>query len=224
MADLHLVYTDSGDAYGWTIESPQIPELIGGRDTSEELLADTADIVEFAIDQGAEFDRIYRHEQHLVVDPEGREYLIRWEFDGNDADERYDTASRLNFAVGHGLMDESELEQQPTLPTTGERLMIAVVASDTLGWIEDQLSERSACCVLVQGLGNGALTNVPFGIEGFLGCRRSTKELGLTRSSTIQEMVDAVLAAEVEDLRTTHLPPDASDEIPRHMPNLTSRA
>ena len=29
MADLHVVYTETGDDYGWTIESPQIPELIG---------------------------------------------------------------------------------------------------------------------------------------------------------------------------------------------------
>ena len=220
MTDLHIVYTDAGDSYGWTIESPQIPELIGGRDTAEAVLADTEEIVKLALDEGAEFDHVYRHEQHLTIDPAGREYLIRWQFNADDHPARYDTATRLNSAVSNGLMDDDEISQQPQLPTTGERLLIAVVGTDTLGWIQGQLSQRVGCCVLVQGLGEGALLHVPFGLDGLLGPRQrySTAELGLSEHSTFQELADALLASEIEDLKKTVLPPGAVGAIRRHMP------
>ena len=41
--------------YGWTIASPQIPELIGGRATSDELVADTSEIIEWAKDESQTF-------------------------------------------------------------------------------------------------------------------------------------------------------------------------
>ena len=51
------------------------------------------------------FDRVAAHEQHLVEDPEGHQYLIRWQFnDADNYDARYETASRLNFAVTSGLI------------------------------------------------------------------------------------------------------------------------
>jgi hypothetical protein len=215
----HIVYTETGDHYGWTIESPQIPELVGGRNTVEELVADTEEIIAWAKDAGTEFDRLYVHEQHLVVDPTGREYLIRWQFNSEDYDARYETAGRLNYAVSNGLADDDEIAQQPVLPTTGERLLIAVVGTDTVGWVEDQLSERAGCCVLAEHTGDGAVVSLPFGITGLLGGRvASTELLGLNRKSTFREMIDAVLAKELNNLHETHLPPGAVRGIPRHMP------
>lgn len=218
MTDLHIVYTETGDNYGWTIESPQIPELIGGRNTAEELVADTSEIIEWAKDSGTEFDKQYVHEQHLVVDPAGREYLIRWQFNSDDYDARYETVGRLNYAVLNGLADDDEIAQQPVLPT-GERLLIAAVGADTLGWVEDQLSERGGCCVLAEYLGDGAVVNVPFGVTGQLDTRGvNIKELGLNRESTFREMADAVTSHELNKLREFHLPPNATRGIPRHMP------
>jgi predicted RNase H-like HicB family nuclease len=218
MTDLHIVYTETGDSYGWTIESPQIPELIGGRDTVEELVADTDEIIEWAKDSGTEFDGLFVHEQHLVVDPAGREYLIRWQFNSDDYDARYETAGRLNYAVLNGWGDDDEIAQQPVLPT-GERLFIAAVGADTLGWVEDQLSECGGCCVLAEHLGDGAVANVPFGVTGQLGPRGvNIKQLGLNRESTFREMADAVISHELDKLREVHLPPDAVRGIARHMP------
>lgn len=219
MADLHVVYTETGDDYGWTIESPQIPELVGGRKNAEDLVRDTAEIIAWAKDDDVEYDPVFLHEQHLVTDPSGREYLIRWWFDAEDSDARYETARRMNSAVHNGFMEADELAQQPVLPTTGERLLIAVVGTDTLGWIEDQLSQRDGCCVLVEHAGDGAVWSVPFGLDGLLGSQRarSTKELGLTRDSTFRDLKDAVVASELNNLRETHLPPDAVDCIPRAM-------
>jgi predicted RNase H-like HicB family nuclease len=106
---LHVVYTESGDDYGWTVESPQIPELIGGRNTAEELVADTAGIIAWAKDDAADYDRLFVHEQHLVTDPSGRDYLIRWASDLEDSEARYETASRMNAGVRNGLMDDDEV-------------------------------------------------------------------------------------------------------------------
>ncbi len=186
---------------------------------ADELVVDTEEIVEWAKDDGVEFDRVHMHEQHLVADSSGREYLIRWQLNAEDSDARYETAGRMNFAVHSGLMGDDEIARQPVLPTTGERLIIAVVGTDTLGWIEDQLSEREGCCLLVEHLGDGAVWNVPFGLAGLLGLRRtmSTKELGLTRDSTFRQLTDAVISGEIEHLKKTHLPPHAVDAIPRHV-------
>ncbi|MBF9349270.1 hypothetical protein BKG80_18950 [Mycobacteroides chelonae] len=220
MTDLHIVFTESGDDYGWTIESPQVPELIGGRSTSEELLADAPDIIDWATDRQV-FDHIFAHEQHIVADPQGRQYLIRWQFtdDDHNSDARYETAGRLNFAVTSGLITPEEFGQHPALELTGERLYIAVVGTDTLGWIQDQLSDRENCCILAEHLGDGAVANLPFAPTGTLKTGIDVEKLGLTRDSTFDEMRDAVLAHEIESLKKTYIPQDT--EIPRHITGFT---
>ena len=223
MADLHIVYTESGDDYGWTIASPQIPELIGGRATSDELVADTLEIIEWAMDESQSFDRVAAHEQHLVEDPEGHQYLIRWQFnDADNYDARYETASRLNFAVTSGLITPEEWGQHRPLTFTGERLYVVVVGTDTLGWIQDQLSDSEDCCVLAEHLSDGAVAHLPFAQSGMLRNGVNIESLGLNRDSTFSEMLDAVLAREVESMRKTYLPREAVWEIPRHIAGATA--
>ena len=218
MTDLHLIYTEAGDDFGWTIESPQIPELIGGRSTGEELVEDTPAIIDWAVDEDASFDEIYAHEQHLIEDPQGRQYLIRWQFnDEGNYDERYQTASRLNYAVTSGMVTPEEFGEHPALPLTGERLYIAVIGTDTLGWIQDQLSDRECCCVLAQHLEDGAVIHPPCAPSGVMQAGLPIEKLGLHRDSTFSEMLDAVLAREVESLWKTQLPSEATREIPSHI-------
>lgn len=215
MTDLHIVYTEAGDEYGWTIESPQIPELIGGRSTIEELILDTPGIVEWAKDQDQTFERTFMHEQHLVADPDGGHYLIRFQVNHDDDDEsRYETASRLNFAIVNGLVLRDEYGPHPPL-NTGERLYVVAVGTDTLGWIRDQLDGRDQPCVLAEDTGDGAVVHLPFAPTGVLPGGLNTESLGLDRESTFTEMLNAVLAREVLSL-TTRLPRGGSQPIPRH--------
>ncbi|GHP18848.1 hypothetical protein RN2511_035840 [Rhodococcus sp. NKCM2511] len=198
--DLHIVYSESGEDYGWTLESPQIPGLIGGRSSSSELLRDTDEIIRFAA-PGESWEKTFLHEQHSVEDPDGNEYLIRWlvAVDGDLEDEdraegRQQVAGRLNAAAQAGF-PESERAAQPVLPTS-ERLLIAVLADDTLGFVEDQLGD--GCAVLSQYGGQDVLISIPFGTSG-LGTstgKFSLEELGLTRQSTFAEMYDSVLTHE----------------------------
>ena len=198
MTDLHIIYSESGEDYGWSIETPQIPELVGGRNTIAELIADTPSIIEFASDPGQEFDRTVLHEQHLVIDPDGDEYLIRWAHDSHE-DERRNTAARLNHSVLNGLHPEDK-PKQPTL-ATGERLLIAVQRDDTVGWIQDQLGSHMACVLSQRDSGSDAIYSIPFGDNGLGGAKRWTLEdLGLTRDSTFSEMFDAVMSSEAKDL------------------------
>lgn len=215
MTDLHIIYTEAGDEYGWTIESPQLPDLIGGRNTSEELLADTAEIIEWAMDDDAAYDPVYAHEQHLVYDPDGREYLIRWQFnDEANYEARLETAGRLNHAVTAGLITPGEWGEHAPLSVTGERLYIAVVGTDRLGWVQDQLSDRDNACVLAEHLEDGAVVHLPFAQSGVLRAGLSIELLGLNRDSTFNDMLDAVLAREVDALGKTYLPKE-SKGIPR---------
>lgn len=197
MSDLHVIYTESGDEYGWSIESPQIPELVGGRDTITELLADTASILDFAGASESAFDRVVTHEQHAVVDPDGDEYLLRWQISDSDTyAQRYETATHLNAAILDGHYDSAQKAMQPQLATT-ERLLIAVVPADTLGWAEDQLTD-GGCAVLNQHQGDGAIYAIPFGKLGLGGVPKfDSDDLGLTRESTFAEMLDAVLSGEL---------------------------
>ncbi|ANW63973.1 hypothetical protein BCA37_10535 [Mycobacterium sp. djl-10] len=217
---MHVIFTEAGD-YGWTIESPQIPELIGGRDTSDELIGDAGEIIEWAKDPDQTFDEWFGHEQHLVEDPAGRTFLIRWLFNGGDEDydARVDTADRLNYAVVSGLVNSEEYGRHPQLPTTGECLYICVRGSDTMGWISAQLDDRYDRCVLAQHLGDGGVVHLPFGRAGVLRAGLNTEALGLTDSSTFDEMRDVVMAHEIDGLRQTHLTLKKSKTFPRHIEN-----
>lgn len=222
MSDLHIVYTETGEAHGWTIESPQLPDLIGGNNSITDLVAETGEIVQWAKHPDDVFDRTFGHEQHLVADPHDRQFLIRWQFDNGEFDRDYDarrhTAERLNYAISNGLITGDELAPHPVLHTTGERLFIVVLATDTLGWMMDQLSERTDCCVLAQHLEDGAIINIPFR-HRLLPTAAPIEYVGLTRDSTFTEMVDAVLAREVSELRKTTIPAGATSDLPRHIPD-----
>lgn len=218
MADLHVIVTESGD-YGWTFETPQIPELIGGRDTTAEIIAELPAIVEWAKEPGETFDQVFAHEQHQVRDPEGNEYLIRFQFNGPDKDyeARHDTAGRINYAVLNGLVTEEERGQHPPVLTTGERLYVCVRDADTLGWIQDQLLEREVSCLLVQHSEDGALLHVPYGRTGQLQNGIDTDALGLNRDSTFAEMAEALFRREVESLRRTYSAPEAVREFDQQL-------
>lgn len=203
----HLVFTDNGPGYGWSIESPQVPELVGGRADLSDLLRDTNKFLKFANAPIRDIyaPGVYLHEQHAVADPRGNEYLVRFmtsiNTDGDEA--RISAASRLQGAVLHGWSDE-EIAAQPQLKTS-ERLLIAVTATDTLGWIMDQLGDGGSAS-LSKYNGEDVLLTIPFS-DGSLGAkaRRTLDSLDLGRRNTFGELTDRIISAEASDLISRHL-------------------
>ncbi|MCR8899714.1 hypothetical protein NWF34_22520 [Gordonia sp. GONU] len=202
-SDLHLIFTNNGDAYGWSLSSPQLPGLAAGRDTLADLLRDTNDILEFAdapiTDMWA--PGVYLHEEHALSDIYGYEYLVRWMNTGPDdvVEQRIQAASRLESGVVLGY-DEIERSRQPVTRTT-ERLLVALAGTDQMGFVIDELGD-DGCATLAKHSGDDVLVLVPFasGELRLADERRSFEELGLGRDSTFDDVVAAVIEDEAKGL------------------------
>ncbi|NCL74220.1 hypothetical protein [Rhodococcus sp. YH1] len=200
MADLHVVYTGYGDEFGWAISSPQIPELIGGRNTLQELVDDTSEILQFAGVNDGDFDQVWVHEQHVYLDPSGDEYLIRFAHeDDNEVDnEARRMCASLTLSCVEAGFDEDKKARQPRLVTT-ERLMIAALGHDTIGWCLDQL-DAGTSAVVVQQIADDATHAVAIGETVPDEVTWELEDLGLTRKDTVTSMFDAVYAWEARGL------------------------
>lgn len=186
-----------------SVESPQVPELVGGRATVEDAIADLDEILALAgIDLSA-YDRVFKHEQHPFVSPAGNEYLVRITLDDED-EVRETSAGRMVAAIEKGMEDSDEhLERHPVL-ATGERLFIAVIGSDTMGWCMDQL-DRGHGAVIEWNRDGDACWGLPLlPDDGRLNEAYSLEELGLSRNSTVSECLDRVTAREVDDMSRSY--------------------
>ncbi len=211
MPDLHLIIT-AADGYGWTVESPQLPQLIGGRATAAELVDDLPGIIDWAKDPDTEYDQVFTHEQHVVTTPDGHDFLIRFLTSGDSTDyqARHITGMRLNYAIGNGLLTAEDYTKHPAVATTGERLYVCARGSDTLGWVQDQLLEREVCCVLAEQIDDdGAVINIPYGRDGVLANGIDIDDLGVTRDSTFDELQAAVIGYEIDSIRRSPTRGDA---------------
>ncbi|WP_432112205.1 hypothetical protein [Streptomyces sp. YPW6] len=136
MADevVHVLLTDYGQ-YGWGVSSPQLPELIGGRDSYEDLRRDLAEILEFGgLDASAS---VVIHRQKYVVAPGGDEtFVIRIANDEREFD-RFEAGMRLT-GVLNDPRQRSQILAGPKTPS-GEQIFICGTPTDTLGWLTEQL-------------------------------------------------------------------------------------
>ena len=204
MLDIHVVYTDFGED-GWGIGSPQVPNFVGGRRTLTDALEETEELLAWCGFEPGTY-RLHRHEEKYEIAPTGEEFFLRFaEADPNDL--RREAIGRMLHAIEH----DSPLEDIGRMPVfvTGERLIISVLAEDRMGWVLDQLGDQEGA-YLEYYAGDDALYGVPvFDSDGGLGIKTSPLEaIGLTRESTIRELIDAVTASEIDDLRVSiqHLP------------------
>lgn len=203
MTDVHVVLTTYGDL-GWAIHSPQLPGLVGGRDTADSIMRDTADILMFAGLGDIPNPRIVTHEEHALEDPAGNEYLVRFA-DDEHAEERVRLAGYAGTAIVGGVWSDNDRAQQRTLDT-GERLVISAVRSDTLTWIRDQLRANDVATMIViaqepDDLAGPIIWNMPYSVPGFAPTDGYNPEaLGLTTESTIEDAIRATMAADVERL------------------------
>lgn len=199
MRDLHLIYTKYDGFYA--IESPQIPELVGGRTTPAELEADLPEMLELAKVALADFDNVYDHEQHIYFSPEGVEYVVRVYLDDDAIRDR--SAGRVIAGIEEGYERDNE-SKQPQLQT-GERLIIAATGSDRIGWFMDQLREGEGAIVEWNKV-DDVCYSLPL-LPDDLSTEDSSSlaSLGLTADSTVSECFDRVIAAEVSNLAGDHV-------------------
>lgn len=199
MRDLHLIYTKYDGFYA--IESPQIPELVGGRTSPAELEAAVPEILELANVTASDFDNIYEHEQHIYYSPDGVEYVVRVYLDDNEARER--SAGRVIAGIEEGYERENEAKQ-PKL-RTGERLIIAATGEDRIGWFMDQLGDGEGAIVEWNKV-DDVCYSLPL-LPDDLSTEDSSSlaSLGLSADSSISECFDQVIAAEVSNLAGDHV-------------------
>lgn len=203
MADqvVHVLLTDYG-RYGWGVTSPQLPELVGGRETYAEVRADLAEILSFGgISDGVD---VVIHRQKYVVTPGGEDScFIRIASDECEFD-RIEAAMRLT-GVLKDPAQRSDIMGGAKL-STGERLFVCAVPSDTLRWLSEQLLPGEPASLIAsfadEMFGGKPLWEMPIAHgsdEGEPeGEWHALAESGLTPDSTLADLIMAVEAGQVD--------------------------
>ncbi|MGY5630265.1 hypothetical protein ACW7N6_15755 [Streptomyces sp. UC1A3] len=200
MADqvVHVLLTDYG-RYGWGVTSPQLPELIGGRDTYKEIRADLDDILAFGgVPEGAE---VVVHRQKYVVTPgSDQACFIRLADDEYEFD-RIEAAMRLT-GVLKDPGQRAKIMAGPKL-ATGERLFVCAVPSDTVRWLAEQLVRGEVASIVTSFaddfLGGKPIREMPLahGDDDPEGDWYSLSDAGLTPDSTLADLILAVDSGKV---------------------------
>ncbi len=192
MTDVHVVFTEH-EGFGWSLTSPQAPELIGGRRHVADLLRELPEMLALG---GMSGETLHLHEEKTLTSPGGLEYRVRFADEGSD--ERELVVGRILASIESGSEDE-DADRSPRLPT-GERLIIAVLETDAVGWLFDQVDEGSSASIR-RYAGEDVLYGMPIS-NGTLEYNDAVHlaELGITRKSTILDMIDAVITLEAAGL------------------------
>lgn len=178
MIDVHLVMTNHGK-FGWSVESPQFPTVLGGADDFDETLAIAKGMCEeeawFPL---PEFPEI--HVQHPIVAANGLEYILRTHR-SPDMEARQ-ARMRLTDALAEHLsldnIDDVTHAGQPPL-NTGERLLIAALPGDKLEWCEAQLdSDAAGRFVVFDGDRTDSIALMRDGYAGVDSYQRLSLDLG----------------------------------------------
>ena len=128
----HIFVTDEGD-YGFSLVSPQLPGFAFGRPTRAELLSDYQEALHR---EGVRGD-VIGHWQIRGNAADGQEYIIRWATDSTG-----ETRQEVGNRVLRVLTDSSSVKQiaghhQPD--RLGVLNFVCCLASDTIGWLAEQL-------------------------------------------------------------------------------------
>jgi hypothetical protein len=148
---IHLIVRASGDG-GVSARSPQCPGLSVGRPSAAELRADLNDILSFYFNATGPFD-VAGHEEN-AWDIDGIEVVVRCAADGQYR-ERTSVAERVLAAL-RDFRQRADLLSYPP-DRVGEHLFLAVVATDTIGWIASQLDDTGEPAVIAAAVGEGLI-------------------------------------------------------------------
>lgn len=138
---IHLIVRPTD--HGIFARSPQCPGLAFARDTIAEVKDDTQAVLSFYFGEPGPFV-VLGHEENSF-DCSGEEVVVRCA-----ADSDYRSRTQVARQILVALRDEAQRAELLAYPAdrTGEHLFIAVVASDTLGWIAEQLDDSGDPAVI----------------------------------------------------------------------------
>ncbi len=184
---IHMVVRPTGD--GVYARSPQCPGLAFARDTVSEVQDATQGVLSFYFGEPGPFV-VLGHEENSF-DLDGEEVVVRCA-----AHRDYGTRTRVAKQILVALHDPTQRAELLTYPSdrTGERLFIAVVAADSLGWIAEQLDDNGDPAVIAApatdqfiwtnlvGYGESAAALMPVPSE-------SAAELPRGAATTVAEMM-----------------------------------
>jgi hypothetical protein len=178
----HVIVTNEGD-YGWSAQSPQIPGFVYGRPTLTEFKKDYTKTLRDVGVAGP----VLGHQQRRHETPEGAEYVIRFAEDGLRED-RIAVAHRLEQIM---LTDQRHDLMLNATTESGEVIFVCVVASDTLGFVIDQMDERGDVVTIAAAVADNGVYTTQLGAEVTHSHPDWTTlgELGQGRDTTISELM-----------------------------------
>jgi len=166
---------------GYAVYSPQLPELMAVYASTAAAGKDLAEALEWA-----GWDRAGRLVQHNEVVRQGGDIILRWAQDEH-AERRIEVAERLSRA----MTVPEQLAEMLAAPRgrAGSALFICCVATDTLGWVTDQLDSRGEVAAAVTCVAEDLIYTAYFaaGVDDL--DWRAIDEWGWTRETTIGEMI-----------------------------------
>lgn len=181
--DLIIVSPDEGEA--WSLYSPQVPGFTGGADSIEELHAETPGMLRLA---GVELPvRVRWHIEHFYTEGD-TDYIIRVAQDER-SDARQHTAARLKNLMAYPSLERAAMLEGPRT-STGEVLIICVVASDTIHDIAEQLHPAGDVAVLAYSVAEDFVSSTRVAnSRELLENARFLDELGLPEDLTVGELM-----------------------------------
>ncbi|GAA1590162.1 hypothetical protein GCM10009789_49750 [Kribbella sancticallisti] len=153
----HVVVTWEGDS-GLSATSPQVPGWSFGRPTKTEFQAD----YHAALRDAGVLGQVIGHEQRRFVSPEGIEYILRIA-DDKHRPERTELAWRM-AAVLQSDQRHSDLDTAAKNPM-GEVTYICCIASDTVGWVAEQMDSRGDAVQVALAVADEMVMTTQFATE-----------------------------------------------------------
>ena len=152
MGDLriHAIMTRYSGGMGFSVSSPQLPELVAGFETDEELENELLSVLSFG---GAPKEyTLVKHYQEYSSN-EGREWYVRT---------AHDVKLKERVATLHAFSSLIRLTPEPldraTKSTTGEATFVIALLDDKFGWLSEQLSKHGSALTIVVRSGEGLTT------------------------------------------------------------------
>ncbi|WP_181312504.1 hypothetical protein [Nocardioides campestrisoli] len=181
MAEVTNVFvTDEGE-YGYSLDSPQVEGLAAGWATETEMRREYKQLLR---DVGVSGD-VVSHTQLRRETPEGVEYIIRW-MSGKGEEERLHLVNQIEKLLHSARASDFLRPLEPS--ATGEYVLVACLADDTLGWLIDQLNPRGDVLVANLGVAGEMVAATQVSTEADVDWP-TVEELGWKRSMTLSELL-----------------------------------
>lgn len=185
---IHVIIRISDDSAYAT--SPQVPGMVFIRDTVDEIRAELHDLLTFHVDDLGLYNVVEHRERHHDVIDEG-EIVTRVAMDTH-LDQRKD----VDMRIGAALTVPEQVPGLLSIPTNsvGECVYVCAVATDTLGWLFDQLDERGDAFAAAVAVANPFLFTLPlvYGKRQAKPSNRTTVRIGTrdyTRKTTLGQVL-----------------------------------